>query len=222
MTKETINIAYCPHCGNEAPQRLIHTQRYMEKTIESSTGKPSGDAPWSSFVAACSTCGQLLVYDNAGDQTPEARFSKCELVYPKVPFIPLSVPHKIADAYSEAARIKGISPNAFAVLIRRSLEILCHERGLTNGTLAKRLKILSDQGELPPTLSQATDLLRTIGNVGAHGSESSVSPLHVHAIDDFFLAIVEYLYVAPKKIAEFQRRLDALKGMEGREENPPR
>ena len=166
MTKEITNIAYCPHCGNEAPQRLIHTQRYREKIFEGRTGKPSGDAPWSSFVAACSTCGDVLVYDNAGDQTSDTQFSTCELVHPKAPFIPVSVPPSIAAAYSEASRVKTISPNAFAVLIRRTLEILCHERGLTSGTLAQRLKVLSAKGELPPTLSQATDLLRLIGNIG--------------------------------------------------------
>jgi hypothetical protein len=39
----------------------------------------------------------------------------------------------------------------------------------------------------------------------------------VHAIDDFFIAIVEYLYVAPKKIADFQKRLEVLRGIEDEE-----
>jgi hypothetical protein len=51
----------------------------------------------------------------------------------------------------------------------------------------------------------------------AHGSEKSVHPLHVRAIDDFFIVIVEYLYVAPKKIADFQKRLEALRGIEDEE-----
>jgi hypothetical protein len=94
------------------------------------------------------------------------------------------------------------------------LEILCNERGLTKGTLAKRLKILFDKGELPPVLSQTTDLLRLIGNIGAHGFEETVHPLEVRAIDDFFKAIVEYLYIAPKRIADFQKRLQALEGLD--------
>jgi hypothetical protein len=102
---------------------------------------------------------------------------------------------------------------SLAVLIRRTLEILCNERGVTKGTLAARLKILSDKGELPPILSQTTDLLRLIGNIGAHGSEQSVHPLQVRAIDDFFTAIVEYLYVAPRKIADFQNAYRPSKGL---------
>ena len=215
MVSEITNVAYCPHCGNEAPQRLIHPQRYSEKMWDAKTGEPfKEDAPWSSFVASCETCGNVLVYDNPGDQTEEMQFSKCDLAYPKTPFLSPIIPRQIATSYAEAFKVRAISPNAFAVLIRRTLEILCNERGLTKGTLAARLKILSDKGELPPILSQTTDLLRLIGNIGAHGSEKSVHPLEVRAIDDFFVAIVEYLYVAPKKIADFQKRLQALKGIE--------
>ena len=214
MTNEITNVAYCPHCGNQAPQRLLHRQTYREKMWDADTHEPLKDAPWSSFVASCQTCGNVLVYDNPGDHTEEKQFSLCDLVYPEMPFLSSDVPRKIATSYAEACRIKAISPNAFAVLIRRTLEILCNERGLTKGTFAKRLKILSDKGELPPVLSQTTDLLRLIGNIGAHGFEETVHPLEVRAIDDFFKAIVEYLYIAPKRIADFQKRLQALEGLD--------
>jgi hypothetical protein len=92
-------------------------------------------------------------------------------------------------------------------MIRRSLEIVCNDRGLSAGNLAKRIKILSDRGEIPPVLSQATDLLRLIGNIAAHGSEQSVHALQVRAIDDFFMAVIEYLYIAPRRISDFERRL---------------
>jgi hypothetical protein len=215
MTSKITNIAYCPHCGNEAPQRLIHKQNYYEKSWDATTGeRTEEDVPRSSFVAACATCGNVLIYDNPGDQTDERRFASCSLVYPKTPLLSSVIPRQIANSYAEAFKVRAISPNAFAVLIRRTLEILCNERGVTKGTLANRLKVLSDKGELPPILSQTTDLLRLIGNIGAHGSEQSVHPLQVRAIDDFFTAIVEYLYVAPKKIEDFQKRLQALKGLE--------
>jgi hypothetical protein len=78
--------------------------------------------------------------------------------------------------------------------------------------LAHRIRALSDKGELPTGLAQATDLLRLIGNVAAHGSERSIGPIYIGAIDDFFIAILEYLYVAPEKIADFQKRLAVLSG----------
>jgi hypothetical protein len=46
--------------------------------------------------------------------------------------------------------------------------------------------------------------LRLVGNIGAHASEESVHPLQATAIDNFFKAIVEYVYVSPQRIAEFK------------------
>ena len=56
MTKTEIRkVLYCPHCGNKAPQRLVHTQRYMVRTWAVANGKED-EAPWSIFVVVCETC----------------------------------------------------------------------------------------------------------------------------------------------------------------------
>jgi hypothetical protein len=51
-------------------------------------------------------------------------------------------------------------------------------------------------------------MLRIIGNVGAHAGKDSVHPLLANAMDEFFRAVVEYVYVAPKRLEEFQKRMD--------------
>jgi Domain of unknown function (DUF4145) len=210
MAIQITNVAYCPHCGNEAPQRLIHKQRFFKTCWNPKIRKPSENTPWSSFVAECQTCGNILVYDNAGDQTDDRTFSGCDLVYPAKTLISRSIPQKVADAYSEALRVRERSPNAFALLIRRALEIVCADQGVIGKNLAHRIKLLSDRGDLPPVLAEATELLRLIGNIAAHGDEKSAHPLYVRIIDEFFIAIVEYLYISPKKIAEFRKRLEVL------------
>ena len=116
--EETRKVAYCPHCGNRAPQRLIHTQRFLERTWESS-GKEVEPTPWSSFVAACETCGRILVYDNLGDTLGDNQFDLGELEYPRHDRLHPSVPARVAAAYAEAVRIKRIAPNAFAVQVPR-------------------------------------------------------------------------------------------------------
>ena len=104
-----------------------------------------------------------------------------------------------------------MAPNAFAVQIRRALEALCEDRGAKNGTLQNMLNELSTKGEIPSTLIEATDLLRLIGNIGAHASEDSVKPWQVRTLDEFFRAIVEYVYIAPSKIKEFREGLKKFK-----------
>ena len=55
---ETIrNVAFCPHCGNKAPQRLIHTHH----CVEVDTDAKAPNLPEAYFVAVCETCNELLV-----------------------------------------------------------------------------------------------------------------------------------------------------------------
>jgi len=164
-------------------------------------------SPWSTFVTVCETCGHVLLYDNPGDQFEDKEFHYGSLDYPKSGRLHKSVPEVISKVYEEAYRIRSIAPNAFAVQIRRALEAICADRGETKGNLATRLKNLSSKGEIPPVLSEASDILRLLGNVGAHGLSESVHPLQAYALDDFFHVIIEYLYVAPSKIEDFRARM---------------
>ncbi len=203
---EIRGVGYCPHCNNRATQRLIHKQFYFERTWSAKDGSES-EAPWSTFVAVCETCHQILLYDNAGDQMEEKDFHLGDLIYPESGHLHISVPRMISVIYSEASRIKSIAPNAFAVQIRRALEALCEDRNAKKGILQNRLKDLADKGEIPPVLSEASDTLRILGNIGAHGLGESVHPSQVYAIDDFFRAVIEYVYVAPGKLKDFREKL---------------
>jgi len=207
-SKKTIRrIAYCPHCGNRAPQELIHTQKYLER-VWHPDGEESKSSAWSMFVAVCDTCNQLLLYENLGDQTDPNHFDKCELVFPRPFRFNIAVPREIAAIYEEATRIKELAPNAFAVQIRRALEALALDKGIKKGTLQVQLNELAKNGDIPPNLARASDLLRTLGNVGAHASSQSVHPLLAHAIDEFFRAVIEYVYEAPKRLADFEGQMD--------------
>lgn len=200
-------VAYCPHCGNRAPQKLIRRQRYLERTWSGPDGAEIDPTHWSTFIVVCETCGQILLYDNLADETDDAHFDTCELVYPRSARLHISVPRRIAEVYEEASRIREIAPNAFAVQIRRALEALCEDRGVRKGALQTRLRTLTESREIPPVLAEASEVLRLLGNVGAHRSDESVHPLLATAIDDFFRAIVEYVYVAPSKLEDFKSRM---------------
>ena len=54
-------------------------------------------------------------------------------------------------------------------------------------------------------------VLRLLGNIGAHASQQPVKPGHVRVIDEFFRAIVEYVYIAPQKIKQLKDQLSRLK-----------
>jgi hypothetical protein len=196
-------ISFCPHCCNQAPQRLVHKQRYLEKAWSVSDGTET-EHPWSTFVAVCETCGHLLLYDNPGDQVDDKDFHVCDLEFPKSGTLHTSVPDVVRKVYEEAWRIRVIAPNAFAVQIRRAVEVICEDRKAKKGPLAVRLADLAEKGELPPTLAETSDILRILGNIGAHGIDESIHPTQAHAIDEFFRAIVEYVYIAPHRVTQFK------------------
>jgi hypothetical protein len=154
------------------------------------------------FIARCETCREILIYYSSTEED----FQLAELYWPDIG-LNKSVPKEVSHIYDEAIRIKHLAPNAFAVQIRRALEAICKDRGTRKHNLAQQLNELAEKGEIPKTLSEASDILRLIGNVGAHASETEVHPLQAIAIDQFFKAIVSYVYVSPAMIKEFKENM---------------
>jgi hypothetical protein len=206
-TEPIRNVAFCPHCGNRAPQRLVHRQDFRTSGYYLDGRRDQSDYEAAYFVAACETCHEVLVYLAEAHIPPDLQFSETDLMWPDPGHLPRSVPEAIRNCYEEAARIKSLAPNAFAVQIRRALEALCEDRGQSAGSLHQRLQKLAATGEIPSVLAEMTDVLRLLGNLGAHASTQPVRPGHVRAIDEFFRAVIEYVYIAPGKIREFRERL---------------
>lgn len=206
MTPKERRVSYCPHCGNTGPHELVHAQNHLERLWSVSDPKEHTDDPFVEFVAVCQTCNQVLVYGGPDYYA----FADADLYWPQHG-LDNSVPKRIRDIYDEASRVMNVAPNAFAVQIRRALEAICIDRGATNGTLQQNIHELANRGEIPKTLVEASGLLRLIGNIGAHASDSDVHPIQASALNKFFQAIVEYLYVSPKMIQEFKARWDKSK-----------
>lgn len=206
-------VAFCPHCGNRAPQRHIYTQEYLDEGYSMDGTLSDDNLPCAYYVAVCETCNKILLYESFIEIVEDKDFHRAKLIWPDPGILHQSVPKAIAECYSEAARIKNLAPNAFAVQIRRALEALCDDRGAKKGNLQSRFQDLASRGEIPPVLAEMTGVLRLLGNIGAHAAVQNIKPGFVHAIDVFFRAIIEYVYVAPSKLKEFQNRLKSLKIM---------
>jgi len=201
------DVAFCSHCGNKSPQRLLHSQEcsYVDYLGD---GRKVDGLTAVYFVAVCGTCNHILVY-RAIESIPKPEdFTNAVLIFPDSGRLHRSIPAEVADIYQEAFRIREIAPNAFAVQIRRALEALCEDRGARKGTLHRRLSDLVARNEIPEVLAEVTDVLRLLGNIGAHANTQVVEAWQVHTIDEFFRAVVEYVYVAPSKLQEFQQSLE--------------
>lgn len=93
-----------------------------------------------------------------------ARFT----VLPAVP-LPLSgnVPASITADYTEAYKIRELSPKASATLSRRALQGMVRDFwGVTKRTLAEELTAIKDKCD--PDIYEALMGLKSVGNIGAH------------------------------------------------------
>lgn len=208
---KTTAVLYCPHCGNTSVQVLLLEQPFVERFYGMNTGEESAHSAVYNVVR-CETCQEVLLYTYISDvyfYSDEDKFGS--LVFPKQTAFTEVVPERVRQIYLEAVKVKSISQIAFVILARRVLEEISHERGVKTPNLGKALEELASRGELPPVLAEATSLVRLIGNAGAHASEAKITLPQVWAIDDFLKAIIEYLYVAPSKVAEFKKTVVSVK-----------
>jgi hypothetical protein len=197
-------VVLCPHCGNRTPHKLVFEHTYTTVWY-GSDGKPSeGPDPASVYlIFECSTCHDISLYDYVEFENEE----DAALRYPKGDTLDKSVPTSVANNYREAKRVQQVSPNAFAVLIRRALEAMCDHRGIPTGRLQQRLEELARRGEIPPVLAEITSVLRTLGNSGAHNTNQNVTVPMTWKMDEFFTALIEYVYVAPSRLKEFTKKV---------------
>lgn len=114
--------------------------------------------------------------------------------------LPPYVPDPIVEDYSEACRIKELSPKASATLARRCLQGMIRDFWKVSGrTLFDEIEAI--QNQIDPLTWEAIDSVRKIGNIGAHMEKDintiiDVDPdeaalllqLIEHLVDDWYKA----------------------------------
>lgn len=147
MTLGDTQVLVCPSCGNRPPHKLVFQHEHVDTWYTHDGRVSEGDAPATIHtVFECATCHDISLYQNL----EPLDFDEATLLYPKEDSLHKSVPAQVASNFSEAR--EPISPNAFAVLVRRALEAVCDDRGVQPRTLAKRLAVLATKGEIPRSL----------------------------------------------------------------------
>ena len=128
-----------------------------------------------------------------------------DYLYPQPMAAPKGLPDEIVKAYRAANRVRNIDSNAYAVLLRRVLEMVCDDRHASGRMLGQRLGDLAKKGEIPDKLVDVANGLKDFGNIGAHPSLGFISVRDMSILDDLCRAILVYVYTAPylaEKVAE--------------------
>lgn len=184
----------------------IETTTGIEKILESYT--------WVGY--ACATCQGLNIFgafygvDHDNEQLEQSRLHPrgADLLPPAHMMSPNQpIPSRVLTEYREVWPLRQRTPTAFVGQVRRLLEFVCDDQGAAGKDLFLKLQDLTTKGVLPGYFKQITALLRRVGNMGAHASDTNLSVWDAELIDDFFRSVVEYVYIAPAKIKRMDMRL---------------
>ena len=130
-----------------------------------------------------------------------------DILYPSLKTPLSNLPPLVERRYQAALKVRNIAPSACALLVGRTLEAVCNHEKAVGRTLADKMNNLLTSNRIPKTLAEMAGQLRQIRNLGAHDAQDEVIEEDVPIILDFVEAILEYLYVAPAKIAAVKARL---------------
>ena len=214
MAGNPTEVLVCYHCGNTTPHERVasHRGRQLFEQIDEQRFHEDYDYE----LYQCPTCRGVSVFGDFAAYPHHSTFS-ARRIYPRGSHL-LPEAHKLATVdcipariiklYEEIAPLRHIAPNAFAGQVRRALEFICRDQQAQGGTLFQQLKDLVARGTFPGYFAEIADLMRHIGNLGAHAGDEDLDVWDAELLDDFFRSVVEYVYIAPSKIARLKQRLN--------------
>ena len=203
---ETTQAMTCEHCGNQtlfwiqAGYSWTHEEHeevgddYIHYTVETS---------WR--ILQCPACHKPLLEEETN--IPEMGYLSEKILYPTGRTRLSGLPTKIEAEYAAALKVRSISPSACAVLIGRTLEVMCKHEGVKGNTLVEKINTLVEAERIPSVFADMAHQLRQLRNLGAHAVDDEITSDDVNIVIDFLEAILEYLYIAPARVSAVRDRL---------------
>lgn len=195
-------ITFCERCGRQSTFGI--RADYVQRDL-----KYKGDVTtW--YLLQCMGCLQPQLIEHSYRVSFDGTFvdDSIILIYPAGNEPLSNLPDVVAKEYLAALKVQNISANACAVLVRRTLEVICKHENANGRTLVEKINNLIRSDCIPPRLAELAHLGRKIGNLGAHVEGDYVTDEDVATLLDFVETILEYLYIIPQKIATVKARLD--------------
>lgn len=200
----------CGFCGNQTMFEIVG-----EYALDGIDDYPCSSETYSTYaLMKCRACRQPTLLEREKFFAEYEEFRPTDVVvgvnriYPADDALWEYLPPAVAKVYGAAANVRFADPGAYAVLIGKTLEVVCKNEGAEGRTLELKLRDLANSGHIPSVLAQMGHQLRKFRNFGAHADEGNeVTKEDLPIIREFVEAILEYLYVAPRKLAALEQRI---------------
>ncbi len=134
-----------------------------------------------------------------------------------IPFDKENIPDKVLKAFEES--IKCHSNSCFiasAIMIRKTLEEICIDRGATGVNLYKKLQDLGSKILIPQELLEGMNELRLLGNDAAHIEAQTFSEIGKDEIE----ISLEFAKEILKAVYQYDSLLQKLKRLKNKKTNP--
>lgn len=210
MGENISEILSCGHCSNISRMQILGSIYDNDEYYEGDEG-PFIDSGTTYQVLVCPACKKKNLVRFDWYEEMENEHIQYEMLYPTNDKTPLGLPQDIQNAYKAAERVKTVDVNAYAILLRRLLELVCLDRNASGGTLASMLQDLSNKGEIPEKLVRVAKGLKDLGNVGAHAAIGELKESEIPIIKALIQAILEYIYSAPRLAEIAENKLNQLR-----------
>lgn len=215
MEHEFSELTSCGHCGNISQMlelgKATDTFEFTEQEYKHGSPPNCGNVYRILKCPACSKINIITCLWHEDDEVVEFLKPKYDTIFPIEKSIPIGLPENILKAYKAAERVKTIDINAYVILLRRLLELMCIDRHAKGKTLAEMLKDLSDRNEIPEKLFKVAKGLKDFGNIGAHADIGELSEKEVPIVTALCSALLEYIYSAPYLATIAEVKLEEIK-----------
>lgn len=128
-----------------------------------------------------------------------------------IDFDATNLPPAVLASLEEAVKCHANDcPRAAAIMVRRTLEEMCHDRGAQGDTLKSRLEVLGETVVLPKELLEGLDNLRLLGNDAAHIEAATYEQVGEDEVE-LALDVAKEVLKGVYQYGDLVARLDALK-----------
>jgi len=212
-SKQQGKVILCLHCGNKTYMNMVSAHK--DHWGDDCTGIWSVNLWCLYFCPVCSkvtlehnyTFSENEYLDDYGNMRP---ITETTTLYPHSSSSEAGIPIGIRNSFEAAQKVRHIDGAICALSLRRTLEMVCKDKGETVGNLFTKLQNLSKKGVLPQILDRMASVLRELGNVAAH-ADDTVNEFPTEFVPDlieFTDIILNYLYVLPSKIQNIQSKIN--------------
>lgn len=197
----------CPHCGSKSKFHPAFHARVARGE------KEYGIETDHHYLSTCDFCGDVVyVKFWEIDLDPDWTI-QYETHYPLIgDQVSDQLPKLVHASFKEASRcLNATAPIATVVMCRRTIEAVIKDQGSSKRNLVDGIKDLVASKTLPDSLGALADVVRMVGNIGAHASDDEVTQSQAREMYDLTKALVDGVYLTPHRVANIRLKLDAEK-----------